>query len=50
MNPKEKHAVFTPPLPRPVAFSPDSRLLACTAPAGTTDGPDVCFGVGCRNR
>ena len=30
-----------PTLPRPVAFSPDSRLLACTAPAGTTDGPDV---------
>ena len=30
-----------PSLPRPVAFSPDSRLLACTAPAGTTDGPDV---------
>ena len=27
-------------LPRPVAFSPDSRLLACTA-AGTTDGSDV---------
>lgn len=26
---------------RPVAFSPDSRLLACTASAGTTDGPDV---------
>ena len=25
----------------PVAFSPDSRLLACTAPAGTTDDPDV---------
>ena len=30
-----------PSLPRPVAFSPDSRLLACPAPAGTTDGPDV---------
>ena len=30
-----------PTLTRPVAFSPDSRLLACTAPAGTTDGPDV---------
>ena len=30
-----------PTLPRPVAFSPDSRLLACAAPAGTTDGPDV---------
>ena len=29
-----------PSLTRPVAFSPDSRLLACTAPAGTTDGPD----------
>lgn len=26
---------------RPVAFSPDSRLLACTASAETTDGPDV---------
>lgn len=30
-----------PSLTRPVAFSPDSRLLACTAPAGTTDDPDV---------
>ena len=30
-----------PTLTRPVAFSPDSRLLACTAPAGTMDGPDV---------
>lgn len=28
-------------LTRPVAFSPDSQLLACTAPAGTIDDPDV---------
>ena len=28
-------------LTRPVAFSPDSHLLACTAPAGTTDDSDV---------
>lgn len=28
-------------LTRPVAFSPDGRLLACTAPAGTIDDPDV---------
>ncbi len=26
---------------RPIAFSPDSRLLACTASAGTTPDPDV---------
>ena len=26
---------------RPVAFSPDSRLLACTASVGTTDSADV---------
>ena len=31
----------SPYLIRPVAFSPDSRLLACTASARTTDGPDV---------
>ena len=28
-------------LTRPAAFSPDSRLLACTAPAGTRDDSDV---------
>ena len=28
-------------LTRPVAFSPDSHLLACTAPTGTIDDPDV---------
>ena len=28
-------------LNRPVAFSPDSRLLACTASAGTIDDPDA---------
>lgn len=40
-DPQRETRSLYPTLPRPVAFSPDSRLLACTAPAGTTDGPDV---------
>ena len=40
-DPQRETRSSYPSLPRPVAFSPDSRLLACTAPAGTTDGPDV---------
>ena len=40
-DPQRETRSSYPALPRPVAFSPDSRLLACTAPAGTTDGPDV---------
>ena len=40
-EPQRETRSLYPSLPRPVAFSPDSRLLACTAPAGTTDGPDV---------
>jgi WD40 repeat protein len=40
-DPQRETRSLSPTLPRPVAFSPDSRLLACTAPAGTTDGPDV---------
>ena len=40
-EPQRETRSLYPSLPRPVAFSPDSRLLACTAPAGTMDGPDV---------
>ncbi|MDD9972769.1 MAG: WD40 repeat domain-containing protein [Candidatus Poribacteria bacterium] len=40
-DPQRETRSLYPTLTRPVAFSPDSRLLACTAPAGTTDGPDV---------
>ena len=40
-DPQRETRSSYPSLPRPVAFSPDSRLLVCTAPAGTTDGPDV---------
>ena len=40
-EPQRETRNLYPTLPRPVAFSPDSRLLACTAPAGATDGPDV---------
>ena len=40
-EPQRETRNLYPSLRRPVAFSPDSRLLACTAPAGTTDGPDV---------
>ena len=40
-EPQRETRSLYPALTRPVAFSPDSRLLACTAPAGTTDGPDV---------
>lgn len=40
-EPERETRSLYPSHPRPVAFSPDSRLLACTAPAGTTDGPDV---------
>ena len=40
-DPQRETRSLYPSLRRPVAFSPDSRLLACTAPAGTTDGPDV---------
>ena len=40
-DPQRETRNLYPSLTRPVAFSPDSRLLACTAPAGTTDGPDV---------
>ena len=40
-DPQRETRSSSPSLPRPVVFSPDSRLLACTAPAGTTDGPDV---------
>ena len=39
-EPERETRSSSPSHPRPVAFSPDSRLLACTA-AGTTDGPDV---------
>lgn len=39
-EPQRETRSLYPTLTRPVAFSPDSRLLACTAPAGTTDGPD----------
>ena len=39
-EPERETRSSSPSLPRPVAFSPDSRLLACTA-AGTTDGSDV---------
>ncbi|RKU15278.1 hypothetical protein C6503_13920, partial [Candidatus Poribacteria bacterium] len=40
-DPQRETRSLYPTLRRPVAFSPDSRLLACTAPAGATDGPDV---------
>ena len=40
-DPQRETRSLYPNLTRPVAFSPDSRLLACTAPAGATDGPDV---------
>ena len=40
-DPERETRSAYPTLPRPVAFSPDSRLLACPAPAGTTDGSDV---------
>jgi len=40
-EPQRETRSLYPTLTRPVAFSPDSRLLACTAPAGATDGPDV---------
>lgn len=40
-DPQRETRNLYPTLRRPVAFSPDSRLLACTAPAGATDGPDV---------
>lgn len=40
-EPERETRSLYPSHPRPVAFSPDSRLLTCTAPAGTTDGPDV---------
>ena len=40
-EPERETRSLYPTLTRPVAFSPDSRLLACTAPAGATDGPDV---------
>ena len=39
-EPERETRSSSPSLPRPVAFSPDSRLLACTA-AGTTEGSDV---------
>ena len=39
-EPERETRSSSPSLPRPVAFSPDSRLLACTA-AGTIDGSDV---------
>ena len=39
-DPERETRSSAPSLPRPVAFSRDSRLLACTA-AGTTDGSDV---------
>ena len=39
-EPERETRSASPSLPRPVVFSPDSRLLACTA-AGTTDGSDV---------
>ena len=39
-EPERETRSSSPSLPRPVVFSPDSRLLACTA-AGTTDGSDV---------
>lgn len=39
-EPERETRSSSPTLPRPVAFSPDSRLLACTA-AGTIDGSDV---------
>ena len=40
-DPQRETRSLYPTLTRPIAFSPDSRLLACTAPAGATDGPDV---------
>ena len=40
-DPQRETRSLSPSLLRPIAFSSDSRLLACTAPAGTTDGPDV---------
>lgn len=40
-DPQRETRNLYPSLPRPVAFSPNSRLLACTAPAGTTEDPDV---------
>ena len=40
-EPERETRSFYPSHPQPVAFSPDSRLLACTASAGTTDGSDV---------
>ena len=39
-EPQRETRSSSPSLPRPVVFSPDGRLLACTA-AGTTDGADV---------
>ena len=39
-EPERETRSSSPSLPRPVVFSPDSRLLAYTA-AGTTDGSDV---------